>query len=341
MGLPPHFTRPVPVTILAPADSPRLSGIDEAHARQLAEVYALLPPILVHRPTMRVIDGMHRVRAAIISGLDVIDAQFFDGDENEAFIQSVARNIAHGLPLSLADRKAAARRILAAFPAMPDRSVALYTGLDTKTVAEARRSAAPDSPPRAGTTGDGQARPPHPAPGHRAPTGATAHRPEPPPGAVAQEPGLSPVTVHDVRRHRGEEPVPANRAGASFPQAPGLPDPVPTRGNTPGTGRRPARRVLRRPARPQASRSSPDLLRSLAADPSLRNSEAGRTFLRWLHSHFFTDEAWRRQIEAVPPHCTDAVAEIALKCSDIWLRFAQELSDRRNSVPAVARRSHD
>lgn len=139
---PPYFTQSVYVKDLVVSDSPRLNGVDEAHARRLADVYHSLPPILVHTPSMRVIDGMHRVRAAVILGLETIDAQFFDGSDDEAFIQSVARNIADGLLLSPADRSAAVRRILTGFPAMSDPSIAVYTGLDTGTVSEVRRRAA-------------------------------------------------------------------------------------------------------------------------------------------------------------------------------------------------------
>lgn len=338
MGLPPHFTRPVPVADLVPADSPRLGGIDESHAQQLAEVYALLPPILVHRPTMRVIDGMHRLRAATIVGLDVIDAQFFDGAEEEAFIQSVARNIAHGLPLSLADRKAAAGRILAAFPAMPNQSVAVYTGLDAEAVAEVRRrSATGPSQLNAGASGKG--RPLDRMSERRQVAERVPPRSEPPSRAAVRESGRPLGTAHGARRllRRSEESVAADRPGTSSPQASGTRKPPVGAGGTPG----PDRRAPKRPVHPAATRSSLDLLRSLAADPSLRDSEAGRDFLRWLHAHFFTDEAWRRRIGAVPPHCTDTVAEVALKCSDIWLRFAQELSDRRNCVPVAPDRAHD
>lgn len=331
MGLPPHFTQPVPVADLLPADSPRLSGIDESHAQRLAEVYALLPPIMVHRPTMRVIDGMHRLRAAAIVGRDVIDAQFFDGAEDEAFIQSVTRNIAHGLPLSPADRRAAAGRILAAFPAMSDQSLVVYTGLDSKTVAEVRRRQA-TRPPRPNTGGASTVRPPGRVSDRGPAAERTARRPEPEAGAVAREPGPAPGTARDEGRppHRGEEPMTPVRHGTPAPQRPaGSRIPPPAAGSTSG------------PARPAATRGSLDLLRRLAADPSLRDSEAGRDFLRWLHAHFFTDEAWRRRIDAVPPHCTDTVAEVALKCSDIWLRFARELSDRRKFAPAPPVRTRD
>jgi hypothetical protein len=48
--------------------SPRQGGENDEHARALAEPEERLPPIVVHGPSMRVIDGIHRVRAAIIRG---------------------------------------------------------------------------------------------------------------------------------------------------------------------------------------------------------------------------------------------------------------------------------
>jgi hypothetical protein len=47
---------------------PRLKGESQAHIQGLAEVGGGLPPILVHRQSMRILDGMHRVRAAIVRG---------------------------------------------------------------------------------------------------------------------------------------------------------------------------------------------------------------------------------------------------------------------------------
>src|ERR1051326_1883704 len=54
----------VPLLSLLPADSPRLNGEDRAHILRLAETETPLPPILVDKRTMRVIDGMHRLMAA-------------------------------------------------------------------------------------------------------------------------------------------------------------------------------------------------------------------------------------------------------------------------------------
>ena len=128
------------IAALLPADSPRLGGEDPDHVLLLAESGAALPPILVHRGTMRVIDGMHRLRAARLRGEPDIEVTYYDGDDLGAFIEAVRANIAHGLPLTLADRRAAARRILSANPELSDRSVAGLTGLSPKTVGAARRS---------------------------------------------------------------------------------------------------------------------------------------------------------------------------------------------------------
>ena len=61
----------VPVSSLLSGDSPRLAGENLEHVQLLAVVQGL-PPILVHRSTMRVIDGMHRLRAAKLRGDETI-----------------------------------------------------------------------------------------------------------------------------------------------------------------------------------------------------------------------------------------------------------------------------
>src|SRR5256885_8556385 len=124
----------VPIDSLLPADSPRLSGESMEHARVLAASEAVLPPIVVHRSTRRVIDGMHRLKAAALRGQSDIVVRFYEGDNDEAFIVAVETNIAHGLPLSLADRTAAAVRIIATRPQWSDRRIASITGLAATTV---------------------------------------------------------------------------------------------------------------------------------------------------------------------------------------------------------------
>src|SRR5262249_27812124 len=120
-------------------DSPRLEGEDIEHARTLAAIDNELPPILVHRPSMRVIDGMHRLTAAIMRGAETIDVRFFDGSERDAFVLAVQANIRHGRPLSLAHGSAAAERIMPSHPAWSDRAIATAAGLGTRHVADIRR----------------------------------------------------------------------------------------------------------------------------------------------------------------------------------------------------------
>ncbi|MEO3977621.1 transcriptional regulator [Streptomyces sp. CAU 1734] len=344
---PDNSIRLVRIDSLAAADSPRINGMDTTHVRRLAAVSAPLPPVLVHRPTMRVVDGMHRIAAAVLKNQDSVEVRFFDGPEDQIFLRSVAANISHGLPLSVADRKAAAQRILASHPSLSDRAVAGHTGLDAKTVAGVRRCSAVGSPPLNSRTG---------ADGRVHPLDRTAERmhaaelmtrdPALPLRAVVKETGLSLGTAHDVRRRllRGEAPVPESRQGpgrgarGESPPArsgAGAGAPGPAAG---GGAPSPVRAVPDPEARGRGAgslaprtRHPLETLRRLANDPSLRQSESGRDVIRWLHGHFLLDEAWRKRADAVPPHCTEAVADIARHCSESWLRFAEELAARRRS----------
>src|SRR5262249_14449183 len=128
--------------------------------RMLAEVHEDTPPIVVHRKTMRVIDGMHRLRAAVLRGADTIAVRFFDGSEQDAFVLAVELNHAHGLPLSQADRGAAAARIVRSHPHWSDRMIASRTGLSAKTVGGIRARASVEIPQSHARIGrDGRVRP--------------------------------------------------------------------------------------------------------------------------------------------------------------------------------------
>lgn len=128
----------VAIDSLIAKGSVRSSGENISHIRALAEVQDNLPPILVDRRTMRVLDGMHRLRAAALCGAGEIKVRFFDGDEASSFVVAVQANVTHGLPLSLADRKAAAARIARYYPEWSDRMIASLTGLSHHTVAVIR-----------------------------------------------------------------------------------------------------------------------------------------------------------------------------------------------------------
>ncbi|MET9153828.1 ParB/RepB/Spo0J family partition protein [Streptomyces griseoflavus] len=333
LELPTNYTQRVRIVALLPADSPRLNGVDHAHVQRLADILASLPPILVHRPTMRIVDGSHRVAAAALMGQDAVEVHYFDGPEKDTFLRSVSANIAHGLPLSTADRKAAAERILRSHADLSDRAVATCTGLDPKTVAAVRRSSTegtPQSNTRVGS--DGKDHPLDRTLERLRAAELMTSEPDLPLRAVAERSGLSLGTAHDVRRRlqRGETPVPSRRRGkepeGATPQAGAVPAALADRAPAHTAPGRPAGA---RPAAGGRSRTPLETLRNLAADPSLRQSESGRHFLRWLHTHFVVDEAWRQQAGAVPPHCTATVAELALQCSHTWRRFAEDLASRR------------
>ncbi len=303
----------VPLGQLLPAISPRVGGEDEDHIIRLAETETSLPPILVHRSTMRIIDGMHRWRAAALKGRQEIEVAYFDGTDAEAFIQAVRENTAHGLPLSLEDRKAAAGRIIASHPMLSDRSIANDTGLSGKTVAAIRRASAGslDADERIGA--DGRLRPLTASDGRRRASEIIEANPEAPLREVAKAARVSLGTAHDVRRRM--------RSGE---------DPVPSRAREAG----PAAMQLTPVIRPSAERlkSLGTMLESLARDPSLRHTEPGRELLLRLRAGVMTPDDWARLIEGVPAHCREAVAETARQCAEIWSQFADQL-DRRTVVP--------
>jgi ParB-like chromosome segregation protein Spo0J len=145
-----------------------MNGEDKAHIARLVEMETSLPPILVCKRTMRVIDGMHRLLAASLQGRESIEVIFFDGTEADVFLRAVQENIAHGLPLSHADRRAAAERVIASHPHMSDRAIGYSVGLAAKTVAAIRKRSGEEVPQSAARVGrDGRVRPLNSADGRR------------------------------------------------------------------------------------------------------------------------------------------------------------------------------
>ncbi|MFF9021388.1 ParB/RepB/Spo0J family partition protein [Streptomyces eurythermus] len=313
----PHL---VPVDQLQPADSPRLAGEDEQHARRLAESETEWPPILVHRTTMHVIDGMHRLRAAKEKGWHSIRAEFFDGTAEAAFVEAVRANIRHGLPLSLDDRRSAAERIVTTRQDMSDRAIAECTGLSTKTVGGIRRRLNGDSSRQEVRLGrDGRRRPLSAAEGRRRAAEALTARPHAPLRQIAKAAGVSVGTAHDVRERmrRGEDPVaPRDRGKPHRPGGHQEPEAVPgDPAVTAGEQERKSRNMRAR-------------LQSLRRDPSLRFSESGRELLRWLFLQYQAKAKYPHVVENIPPHLAATVAELAIQCAEMWRSLAEELEDR-------------
>ncbi|MGW2722984.1 ParB/RepB/Spo0J family partition protein [Streptomyces sp. NPDC001492] len=295
--------------------SPRSAGEDEDYVRTLAETEAEFPPILVHRATMTVVDGAHRLRAACLRGADHISARFFEGDLDAARLLAVATNVTHGRPLSTDDRIAAARRILAAHPRWADRAVAALAGLSAKKVARLRGADTEAGGFRIGR--DGRSRPVDSS--QRRELAGELIRSDP--GAslrqIAARAGLAPATVADVRARirRGESPVP-ERSGRD-PRLPQAQPSVP-----PGQRRVPPAST----GRPIAEDEILRLFDALRRDPSLRFSDAGRSVLRVLDACAVIARDGGRIAATVPPHCRESLAQLAHGYAGVWNRLANDLT---------------
>ncbi|MGW7544681.1 streptomycin biosynthesis protein [Streptomyces sp. NPDC054770] len=307
--LPVYSLRLTDVT-MALSVSPRSQGVDLEHARGLAEAGAGAPPILVHRPTMQVIDGRHRLHAAELRGDEYIEARFFDGSEADAFVLAVRLNVEHGLPLQRSDRMAAARRIVRSHPQWSDRRIAHASALAARTIAALRRSLdnVPALPARVGS--DGRVRPMSTADGRSRAAELIRSGRQLSLREIAQEAGISLGTARDVRQRvlSGRDVIPEGqrerRRGVSVPSGSAQAE---TRRAVPG-GRK-------------------QLLARLTRDPSLRLTEKGRTLLRMLAAHPSKPEEWQQIVDSIPRHSVDALLSLARSCAEDWQTFARQLEE--------------
>ena len=268
--------------------SPRSDTCDPDHVAALAEVLDQVPPILVHAATMRVIDGVHRVLAARSLGRGSIPAVMFTGDETAAHVAAVRANVTHGRPLTLAERQAAATKLLEMVPEWSDRRLAVAAGLSARTIARLRQRATADSPQSRGRLGrDGKVRPVDPASvRHRV---AEALRAEPTASnrAIARRTNTSPSTVRDVRERLTTiaPEGPAEGGGAPSPPAP------------------------------------PPAVADTATAPL---GAAGP----WLDAHRIEDADWRPLVDGIPISRVYEVADTCRRYGEAWRAFAAALEDR-------------
>ncbi|MER5642207.1 transcriptional regulator [Kitasatospora sp. NPDC002227] len=306
----------LPIALLTVGEPLRMAGQDTEHALRLAEVDTALPPILVERETLRVVDGLHRMMAALLKGRQTIEVEFFEGTSEDAFLRSVELNVSHGLPLSLADRRASAERIIRSHGYLSDRAIARVAGLGAKTVAAIRQDAAGQLPPAEQRVGrDGKVRPVDGTKGRQKAAELIAERPEASLREVARLAGVSPATVSDVRRRLS--------AGQS-PQVDGA---APA-----GAGRGAPARVSalrKRPSRAARVVADPAvLLEKLVRDPSLRHKREGRQLLHLLRQNAMGSQEISGLTTVVPPDYGALVAGLARQYAEIWQGFAQELDER-------------
>lgn len=206
------------------AGSPPLGGEEPKHVELLAG--ARLPPVLVHGPAMRVIDGKHRILAAHLRGDTEISITRFADTDFEAFAQSVQRNVAH----DRADREATALRIPGSRAARPDRAVAEATGLSAPTVTAVRsRATANFSQSHTRIGEDGRVR----SLSRRAAAKIIVDRPGTPLREIAGAGGIS-VGTGRGRLRRGGYPVPMRYSKSKVPGE--RPRPARTRWVAQGSG---------------------------------------------------------------------------------------------------------
>lgn len=124
-----------------PDIQPRVGGLDADHVRALEENPESWPPLVVvaRGSGYVLLDGFHRSAAAQNLGLASVGVRVVptppDGDLHAL---AFALNAAHGRPLTLADRRAFAARLLRAEPEVSNMEVSARTALSPTTVQKIR-----------------------------------------------------------------------------------------------------------------------------------------------------------------------------------------------------------
>jgi ParB-like nuclease domain len=291
-------------------NSPRLDSHSKAHVAQWhADVE--VPPIIVHRSTMQIIDGARRAAAAQRQHQETIAARFFEGSQDAAFVLAVVSNdVTHGVPLSLRERKAAAKRILGMNPDWSDRMIAAIAGLTHPTIAHIRRTLPTGKAFQLTRrlSRDGKRRPAAPKdPGRgahiRISTGGVA--------GVAPRTGLTEPSADAVCSVRG-------RGASTAPSAPT------TRGVV---------------SDPRMARAYVALQR-MSADPALRNDTA-RALIQHLWQSLQLYTKVRALSASVPEHCRETLADTAAAIGDSWAHLARDLQQRSQRRTAATSLTKD
>jgi ParB-like chromosome segregation protein Spo0J len=307
----------------------RTTGLDRRHVALLAETGGRWPPIVFWGDECLVVDGAHRVEAARRLGFTTIPAVSFIGSFDEAFMESVYRNVSHGLPLSLADRKKAAVRVLRSNWDWSDRRIASVCGLSGKTVSALRRNVSswdpvPDTPVieeprRVGL--DGKARP------HRA--GDLQDRirlalfdhPGASLRAIARITATSPETVRTVRTRLAAQVVQASAPPETSPSS----DSSATTDDDPAA--RPATNVPETFSDSGAQIGPPPSTDHWGRDPALLACDDQGEFARWFASNDVGDD-WHRFVWTIPVGRVYPVVDEARRRAAAWSAFASMLEGR-------------
>jgi ParB-like chromosome segregation protein Spo0J len=286
----------------------RDAGLDEDHVQRLVEADGNWPAILLWESEGTVIDGAHRLEAARRLNMTTIRAVTFYGSWQEAYLEAVRLNVAHGLPLTLRERTRAARQLLDANPEWSDRRLAPACGLSPKTVARLRREASvngelANTEVRVGR--DGRTRPVAAETVRERIANALAEHPNRSLRAIAVQVGASPETVRNVRRD--------------------------------------LQYSCSRPERSTGGRTGPVPVLSLVPserdrvvwgrDKALSSDPLSVAFLKWFEATDMAED-WSRHVPAVPLSRVYEVADEARRRARLWHDFADAVEGRvRHRVP--------
>jgi ParB-like chromosome segregation protein Spo0J len=290
--------------------------LDEQHIELLMQSVDSWPPIVVWGDDLIVVDGHHRVQAARRLGRCSVLATRFPGSPEEVFIEAVRRNVSHGLPLSLADRRRAARRVLARNPEWSNRRIASVCGLSDKTVGCLRPAGSAvivGVERRVGL--DGRVRPAQSGQVRERVKQALAENPRGSLRAIAIVAGVSPETVRSVRANLlASERAPD--AGGHFKVTP--------RKETPT---RPVLSVFAPVEESAEPAEPPGPCVDWVSDRALTASDDGARFVRWFASTDLRDE-WHDYLWSVPLGRVYEVVDEARRRAAAWTSFASLLESR-------------
>jgi ParB-like chromosome segregation protein Spo0J len=294
------------VKLLKLGMSPRFSEQDLDHAKALAHRFDECPPIVVERSTSTVIDGVHRLLAARLLGRSKVIVNFFDGTHDEAYVEAVRANISHGKPLTLAEREAAAKKILGMRSDWSDRLVGSIYGLSGKTVGRLRKSTEeiPQLMVRVGR--DGRQRPTNSSQLRKEIATALGERPDANSTEIAKTVSTSPTTVRDVRKRieRGESFTPSNRPKNA------------------------AARNANRIDDVNRASAKEELFVNWRTDSAILALSGGEEFAKWLDETNVTSSHWEPVLALIPIGRIPKLIEHARSSALEWTILASSLETR-------------
>ena len=130
------------------AETRDVRPVDKEHVERLSLGVDALPPIDVVKTVngFGILAGYHRVAASRLAGKKTIRVVVHDLEIEQWHPFAVRSNLEHGLPLTLAQRRQAASRMLVDNHCRSDRAIAADSGLSAPTIRKLREAIEDDEP---------------------------------------------------------------------------------------------------------------------------------------------------------------------------------------------------